>query len=215
MKKIIIIFAIGLAASQLIKAQGTTYMSNVGQPSTGSEAVGNDSWLAAGFETGTNSSGYIINSIQLGMLDATGNPSDLTVMLYVESLGGNSPGRFLGTLTGSLSPTTAGAYTYTLPFNHTFVEEGDYFIVLTSGTAVADGAYDWSLTGTSSYNRIGGWFNEPFLTSSDGSSWSRVAGIFPQFSITATPIPEPSVLGLLALGGLGFFWHRRKVKAAC
>src|ERR1700689_5374241 len=120
MKKIIfsgiIVLTVILFAPQISIAQGTmTYLSNLGQPSSGSEPVGSDAWLAMGFGTGNNASGYLLNSIQLGMTDASGSPSGFTVMLYAKS--GNPaavlPGSSLGTLDGSLSPTTSGTYIYT------------------------------------------------------------------------------------------------------
>jgi hypothetical protein len=66
----------------------TAYLSNLGQSSTGSLAVGSDSWLAASFGTGTNEGGYELNSIQLAMTDASGNPSGFTVMIYTNGESG-------------------------------------------------------------------------------------------------------------------------------
>jgi hypothetical protein len=53
----IIVLAVVLSAPQITQAQGTTYLSNLGEPSTGSLAVGSDSWLAVSFGTGTNVGG--------------------------------------------------------------------------------------------------------------------------------------------------------------
>ena len=83
----IIASVFGLMASQVIQAQGTmTYLSNLGQSSTGSLAAGSDSWLAAGFQTGTNNGGYVLNSIQLAMNAASGNPTGFKVMLYADGV---------------------------------------------------------------------------------------------------------------------------------
>jgi hypothetical protein len=205
-----------LLAPQIIQAQGTIYLSNLGQPSASSMAVGSDSWLAAGFETGTNAGGYLIESIQLGMEDALGNPSGFTVMLYKSVAGGPArPGNVAATLDGSLNPVTAGIYTYSAPSNFTLLPNFQYFIVLTAGTVIANGAYEWSLASENSYNPSDGWNTQGGnWTSSNGSisSWNSTSG-FPQFAINATPIPEPGVLGLFGLGGLCFLWHRRKTKA--
>jgi hypothetical protein len=83
-----------------------------------------------------------------------------------------------------------------------------YFIVLTSATPVANGAYDWSYS-SSSYNPSGGWqapvagFAVDNYQSSDGSNWNLLhLQDYAQFAITATPVPEPSALALGALGGL-------------
>jgi hypothetical protein len=221
MKKIIITFVVGLLAPQIVQAQGTlTYLSNLGQSSTGSDAVGSDSWLAIDFFTGTNAGGYVLNSVQLAMTDASGNPSGFTVMIYTDAGFGPPsgpraiPGSSLGSLSGSSDPETSGIYTYTDGSNIILLPNFSYFIVLTAGTAVANGAYEWSLAGTSSYNPSGRWATSVFDTSSSGSSWTSISSTYPQFTINATPVPEPDFLSLFGLGGLFFLWHRRKVKAA-
>jgi len=215
----IIVLAVVLSVPQILQAQGTTYLSNLGQPSTGSLAVGSDSWYAALFFTGTNASGYSLNSVQLAMTDASGNPSGFTAMLYAQDYSNGFaifPGSRLGTLSGSTDPATGGIYTYTDDSNITLSPSTPYFVVLTAGTTVANGAYDWSLAGIDSYNPNGGWgviggVSGDYLHSSDSSSWnSTSSGGFPQFAINATAVPEPSSGILLGLGGLGFLWHRRK-----
>ena len=212
MKNIIIMFAVGLLAQQITQAQGTVYLSNLGQASAGGFAVGSNSWLTAGFATGNNAEGYTLNSIQLAMTDATGNPNEFTVLLYAANGSPVTalPGTSLGTLIGSANPVTSGIFTYTAS-GLTLSSFTSYFIVLTAGTAVANGAYDWSYAGANSYNPIGGWSAGGSLgTSSDGLHWSWGAATGPQFAINATAIPEPGALSLFALGGLGFLWHRRK-----
>ena len=214
----IITIAVALLSSQFVQAQGTmTYLSNVDQASAGSLAVGSDSWLAALFITGTNSSGYTLDSIQLEMTSASGNPSGFTVMIYSKSPSdiGVFPGSSIDTLDGSLNPTTAGIYTYTPALNLTLSASTDYFIVLTAGTTVANGAYDWSHADTYSYNPSGGWrtYANVFYSSNGSAPWSSASSNDSQFSINAIPIPEPGVLALSGLGGLLLLWHRRKSKA--
>ncbi len=208
-----IIFALALLTQQIAHAQGTTYLSNLGQPSAGSLGVGSNSWLAAGFETGTNSSGYLLNSFQLEMTNASGTPSGFTVTLNNRAIGGppDSPGGGFVTLDGSLNPVTGGIFTYTPASSPTLSPNTYYFIVLTAGTAVANGAYEWSYAGANSYNPSDGWANTLEYTSSIGSipSWNLISGDYPQFAINAIPVPEPGVLVLSGLGGLVFLWHRR------
>ena len=220
MKKIIIpailALALGMLSPQIIQAQGTTYLSNLDQSSVGSLAVGSNSWVAAGIYTGTNPGGYVLNSIQLAMTDASGNPSGFMAMLYNPLHGGppSGPGTSLVTLNGSLNPVTAGTYTYAAPSNLTLPPHNEYFIVLTAETAVANGAYEWSLSGTDSYNPSDGWSNLGGVwTSSNGSflSWNSTSS-FPQFAIYGTAVPEPGVLSLFVLGGFLLVWHRRKAK---
>jgi len=215
MKKItmrdVIVFAVALLAPQITQGQGTmTYLSNLGQASAGSLAVGSDSWLATRFFTGTNAGGYVLDSIQLGMADASGNPSGFTVMLYSSLIIAIRPGSSLGTLNGSLNPVTSGIYTYTPDSSLTLPAYTYYYIVLTAGTTVANGAYEWSYAGVNSYNRSGGWFSlGPVVTSSNGSSWNSISGAYPQFAINATPVPEPSPSFLLLLGSGIFIYVRR------
>ena len=219
----IIASVFGLLAPHILQAQGTTYLSNLDQSSVGSLGAGSNSWFAGIFETGTNPGGYVLNSLQLAMTDASGNPSGFMVSLYSSLAGGVSPGSSLGTLTGSLNPVTAGIYTYTPAANLTLAPNDPYFIVLTAGTAVANGAYEWSLAGTASYNPTDGWstlvrvtggFAGGVSTSSNGSSpWVGNESAFAQFAVNGSPVPEPGVLSLLVLGGFFLVWHGRKAKA--
>ena len=213
MKSFIILLAVALSAPQTIQAQGTvTYLSNLDQPSAGSRAVGSDSWLAMTFRTGTNSAGYSFDSIQMRMADALGNPSGFTAMIYGAAAvaGGAPPGSSLGTLNGSLDPVAAGIYTYSPASSLTLLPQTRYHVVLTAATLVADGAYEWSLADGNSYNPRDGWAGLAYVwTSSDGSQWRATSGYL-QLAISGAPVPEPSALGLLALGGLLLVWHRQK-----
>jgi hypothetical protein len=202
-------------AAQTARSQGTVYLSNLGQPSVGSATVGSDSWLAETLITGNNPGGYALDSVQVAMAPASGSPSGFTVMLYSKSTQASSgpiPGDSLGTLSGSSTdPVNGGIYTYTAA-GLTLSSSSDYFIVLTAGTAVANGAYEWSYAGGNSYNPFGGWSFEGFFQSSDGSSWNYTSSAFAQYAIDATAVPEPGVFGLFGLGGSFLAWHRRKAK---
>ncbi len=215
----ILTLALALSSSRVAQAQGTVYVSSLGVPSIGSASVGNDSWLAEGFRTGTNAGGYVLNSIQLALSNASGNPSGFTAMIYNQNpniVVGAFPGMSVGTLNGSLDPVIGGLYTYTYSPASTLALSpmSYYFIVLTAGTAVADGTYNWSINSPQDPTSTGGWSGYRIvLSSSDGLGWGPGPIGSVQFAIAATDVPEPSTLGAVALGGLLFLWHRRSAKA--
>jgi hypothetical protein len=212
----IILLTACLSIPQIAQAQGVTYLSNLGQPPSGALPIASDSWLAADFTTGTNVAGYVLNYVQVAIADAVGSPSGFSAMVFAKSsilTGAVLPGSNLGTLTGSLNPSTAGTYAYTAPQNLTLSPNTDYFIVLTAATAAANGAYEWSVTSTASigYNAYHwGGQGVPCL-SSDGLHWDFLSvNDYPQFAIDATAIPEPGLLTFFVLGGLSLIWHRLK-----
>ena len=203
---------------QSAQAQGTLYLSSLSPTSTGSVAVGSNSWLASFFSTGNSTGGYLLNSVQLAMTDASGSPGGFQVSLYsANALGGVFPGSSLGTLVGSADPATAGTYSYNTASSLALAPSSYYFIVLSASTAVASGAYSWSESAYPPGFTAGGWFTQNgILLSNNGTSgWSPTSyqGIG-QFSIFATPAPEPGVLGLFALGGLLVAFQRRKQSTA-
>ena len=210
----LILLAVGLFALQTAQAQGTTtYLSSLSQTSTGSEPVGSNSWLAAGFYTGFNTGGYVLNSVQLGITDASGNPDNFTVLLCVQSSfpAAILPGNSIGTLSGSLDPVTDGIYTYTAPSNLILSPRTLYYVVLAAGTTVTNGAYGWS---ESAYPPIisSGWAVDNEVLYSTGTAlgnriWSYTPYLgIAQFAINATAVPEPAIPNLLSLGVLAFCW---------
>jgi len=184
------------------QAQGIIYLSNFGQVSVGSEPVGNNSWLAADFRTGVNAGGFLLNSIQLAMTTDSGNPTGFTVMIYSSvSSGAVLPESSLDTLSGSANPSATGIYTYTSLSDIILLPSTHYFIVLTAATPTANGAYQWSVTDTPTVTFNGWSANNLLCYSGNGSNWSFLSGTLAQYSITATPVPEPSISWLLVLGG--------------
>jgi hypothetical protein len=203
----------GLFRSQITQAQGTTYLSNLGQSSSRSFPVASDKWIAQSFLTGTDSGGYMLNSVQLRMDAASGNPNDFDVSIdhVVADVGvGIIPASSLGSLSSS-DPAAGGIFTYTT--SHIALRPATlYFVVVTSATAMAQGAYNWSgLSSGAQSNNM--WSIGPYSDfSTDGLNWDtgRNAGF--QFAISATPIPEPSSLSLLGALALPAFLFLRRAK---
>jgi hypothetical protein len=193
-----------LVAVQSIKlearAQGT-FLSNLGQTSSSSLSVADDSWVAASFLAGTNSGGYMLNSIQLFMSASIGTSTGFTVSVN-DNVGGGIPGGSIGGLTES-DPQTAGVFSYSSP--GIFLQPAtQYHIVVSSGTVTNQGAFKWRISNSSSFTATDGWsLNSSYLISFDhGTPWGGGNRSPMQFAINATAIPEPSSLALLGLGGL-------------
>jgi hypothetical protein len=214
MKKMLgfVLSAFGLFAVQPAPAQGTLYLSNLGEPSVGSAVIGSDAWIAQLFYTGTNSAGYILDSIQLLMGSASGSPSAFSAMIYSSSTPhpplntfSSAPDNSLGSLSG-LDPSAGGVFTYTAS-GLMLSPSTYYFIVHTAATPVAQGSYDWRSTANISIlNPSDPWeLKYIYYSSTDGSSWAAHLreGVF-QLAIYATAVPEPSSIALLSLGGLFF-----------
>ena len=213
MKKIIsiILSAIGLLAAQMAQAQGTVFVSNLGATPVGSAAIGSDSWVAQQFITGTNSGGYVLNSVQLLMNTASGNPGGFSVSIY--SFAVNAPASNLGSLTG-LDPSAGGIFTYTAS-GLTLSPNLAYFVVLTSTTTMAQGGYVWSAATGVANHGIDRWliFGQ-YYNSADGLSWQGFRNKVFQLALFATPVPEPATYALAGLGlAISSFLRRRPGKS--
>ena len=214
----ITVCVVALLIPMSIQAQGTVYLSNLAQPSASSVVVGSNLWTASAFKTGASVGGYALNSIQLEMMNASGNPDAFTLLLYSAlKFQRNLSQEVTLTLGWFDSPMAGGIYTYVSNTNFILAPSTVYFIVLTAGTATNNGAYNWSVANTYSYNPTGGWLAPSGVTGADiyqsanGISWNLTPSIYGQYAINATAIPEPAVLSLLGFGGLAFLWQRRRL----
>ena len=203
-----IVLLVGLFAQQIIQAQETTYLSNLGT-SAGSIPVGSDSRLIMAFETGINTDGYTLNSIQLEMADVADNPNGFTLKIEpAHDSSGDLPGNgtSLGIFDGSPNPDISGIYTYTPVANITLLPRTVYVIVLTAETSVADGAYEWSV-GTSIPSSDYDWVAAGGVFRSNNGSPPTPYSNDGQYAINATAVPEPSALSLLSICILFLCWH--------
>lgn len=207
MKHIKVCIGAGLAFCFFIQvrsqAQGTVYLSSVAQPSAGAYGAATDSRLAAGFVTGSNAAGYLLNSVQLAMADAAGNPGTFTIMLLANNAGipGSLPGAKIADLTGPVNPAMSGIYTYTAD-GITLAPLTFYWIELTAATQAANGTYQWDYSSMSPIVSIDDWneFHIIERSANDGAVWNAALG-YPEFAIEASVAPEPSVLYLTVFAG--------------
>ena len=189
-----------LLVKTTVIAQGTTFLSNLDTPTIGNLPVASDAWLSTWFQTGPSPAGYTLNSIQLSLGNATGNPIGIEVMIW-----DFRNRQSLANLSGS-DPFTAGLYTYTAS-DLSLLPSTVYWFAVKSSTTAATGSFQWN------YSAPGGfilgsdlWNGGSYQTSSDGVVWDRGNSVGKlQFAVNATAIPEPSSFALLGMGGSFLF----------
>ncbi len=210
MQKIIISFIaiLGIWLPQLSPAQGTIYLSNMGQPQTSNGVVASDSWIAQRFQTGPDLNGYTLNSVQLLMAQASGGASGFSATLYTSVNG--LPGTMLAGFSG-LDPSMPGIYTYAAS-SISLSPSTAYYVVFTAATPMAQGSYHWNRASSASYIASDGWSLAPFsVGSADGSDWLVYRLSLHQFAVDATAVPEPATTALMSLGLAALsFWRCRK-----
>src|ERR1035441_9722597 len=99
---------------------------------------------------------------------------------------------------------------------------GDYQAIVSGGTSTHNYSFGVSLDdvflfGTATPTNSN-WYSFNFqytaTSSSTVLSLSQISGVYYNIdNISMYAIPEPDVLGLLGLGSVAFFWHRRKSRA--
>jgi hypothetical protein len=201
MKQLTAFTLAGLLVGHLAYGQGTVYVSNLKQPTFTSENVASDRWFAAYFHTGNDLGGYELNSLQLLMGPASGNPSGFQVFIY--SNNGGQPGIPLGSLTGP-DPGAGGIFSFSAT-GIALASSASYYIVATASSPLIDGYYSWNRSTTAHYESSGGWFSTlGYYFSSDGTTWFADRNSPLQFAVTATPVPEPSALALFLCASILF-----------
>ena len=185
-----------------LHSQGSIYISNLEANSLGGIPIASNAWAAQSFQTGVNPGGYSLEGIQLRLLPASGAPTALGISLF-----GNAPltkpGSLIATLAGNPQPTDGGVFSFTSP-GLPLSPNTKYWIVMTSQSALADGAFTATRVSFFDYTATGNWSMDRFFkTSADGLTWTDSnVGFNLAFAVTATAIPEPSAVAVLTLSAL-------------
>jgi len=174
-----------IASAFQLCAQGNLYLSNLGvsSPNDGpfnGEIPSSLHPLSAGFITGADSAGYILDSIQVLMGNSQLGPGIFNISIYADYDG--QPGLSLGSLSGSPTPYIGGTYAYTSA-GIDLASSTPYWIVM---TAMNSGSYNWAYTTSTDYESSDGW-----------SDIESPSGQQLKFAVSATSVPESSAWALL------------------
>ena len=199
------LFVTALFGAALLPAGAQTILSNnLSSPSGGADTATGTNWLTASFNT--NASAYTLNNVTLLLANTSAGAAEVDI--YAD--GGLQPGTLLGTL------ASPGSYSATLA-NTTFTTSGlslaansTYWTVLKANS----GSFDLSFANDDSSTGSG--FTDTYGNSPDaGATWFTFQGFPYQMSVTATAtaVPEPGTIALLASGslfGAGCLLKRRR-----
>ncbi len=148
---------------------------------------------ASAFSTGSNSGGYDLSSVTLGVWQIQGSPTALNLTIHADS-GGNPAGSATHTLTGT-SPTAGGDHTYTCPGTCKLEPNTVYHLVI-AASLPASGNHYYGIDRTTSDNQTNtpstaGWsignvykYNWPGFNFWNTNTDSYIH----QFTVNATPI---------------------------
>jgi len=202
------ILMVSLHWTVLGRSQGFPSFSDLALTPSGSTLVSSDSWIGQFFFTGTNTAGYLLNSIQLRMENQTGNPAGFTLSIYSSTFSAPTPPRViqpgvnLETLSGA-NPSAAGVHSFSS--TGLFLSNRTaYYLVATASTSSSTGGFLWDHTNeqpTAGLDRMA--TGTGYSYSIDGVSWEFSRQHYYQFAINVTAVPEPSLLALFGLGALG------------
>ena len=177
-------------------AQGSIFLSDLGETSAGGLAVGLGQSLAQPFQTGTVSMGYELNSVHL-LMGSTDTPvGGFYLSLYSDNNG--SPGNHLGDLSGTDNPALSGIHTYTA--NGIILSPATTYWIVAADQLVINpgGMYWWEISSSANFTvQSDGWSfptSPPYGLILTGSSSQPIEGngLAPlQFSVNASPVPEP------------------------
>ena len=197
-----VFFAFALSGSRG-HAQSQTFLSNLGETTSGYVSVGSNSLISIPFLTGNDVRGYFLDSVQLSLNTPSGNPNTIFVSIHRGSRS-EGPGILRGFLSGS-NPSSAGVFSFAAT-NMSLSPLSIYWLQVSSDTPVAMGSFSCNLTSSSNFESNEGWaLGIKYDLSTDGINWNVAANTPLKFAINASVVPEPSSLVLLGLGGSFLF----------
>lgn len=193
------------------------YVSSLGDSLKGDSGVldissSPTSWVAASFTTGTNAASFPLMSVALHLNPAEGEGSAGTfaVSIYAADGNGGAPGTLVKQLVGENPVSSdAGDFSFTAPSDMPELQAATTYWV-TATVTDASMVYKW-VYGAGAWNGETdmpemGWAINDAYAFNDGSGWVASAGNPLLFSVT---VPEPGVLSLAVLGGVGMLLRRR------
>src|SRR2546429_3307396 len=117
-----LLLALSFARVQQCFAQGDLGISNLTYVDTSGSAsslipFGRDInfvvlWVAQGFQTGTNSGGYLVNTVTIPFYHAFGFPTNFSLSVF-SATSNSGPDISLGILSGNSNPNQTSNYTFT------------------------------------------------------------------------------------------------------
>jgi hypothetical protein len=161
--------------------------------------------FAQAFEVGDEEESYFLESIVAPLAVVTNDEFLLEFFIYSDNSG--IPGTELIQLTSNVLVIGYGYYTY-FPIGSLALDASTIYWLV--ATTAGEAAYTWDFTENPGYVSEFGWkFTGPMYRSED-QEWFASDGDYLQFSITASPVPEPTVAGLLIGGSLLGFASRQR-----
>ncbi len=196
--------------------RASVMVSNLAEPTYSFFPVG-FWWAGSQFITDASASAFQLDGVTIKMDVASDTPGNFFVAIF--SNAGGQPGTLLETLSGSANPAAAADYSYTSS-GLSLAPSTSYWVVTgVSSGGTAGAGYNWKLAGDP-FDFTGPWTipaTDTHITSYDqgGTSWNDLPNdAYPrQFSVSATAVPEPSVFGLIALGGAAALFLRPRRRA--
>ncbi|HEY3763393.1 MAG TPA: choice-of-anchor R domain-containing protein [Verrucomicrobiae bacterium] len=159
-----------------LRAQETTFFSNLADTTSVSYQVASFEWFAEQFSTGNNPAGYILDTVGMD-LGGGGYGGGFQVSIYTDN--GGNPGTLVQVLNGPDDPEATGVTNYT-GSNLTLAPSTSYWVVATDSN---DGGYLWDM-GNDYPTTVDGWSRGNSLSSSGAGQPWVYNGYYPQMSIT-------------------------------